>query len=156
MHIRLLAVGERQPAWVDEAFDRYAARLPREWRFRCESIATARRSRGGKADKARRDEGARLLSRIDRAEQAVLLDERGKQMSSRSFADRLAGWQTDGRDLTFVIGGPDGFSDEVRKRADFTWSLSSLTMPHGLVRVLFIEQLYRAWSLHSGHPYHRD
>jgi 23S rRNA (pseudouridine1915-N3)-methyltransferase len=156
MHIRLLAVGDRQPAWVDEAFDRYAARLPREWRFRCESVATARRGRGDKAERACRDEGSRLLARIDRSEQAVLLDERGKQMTSRAFAKRLAGWQADGRDLCFVIGGPDGFSDEVRKRADFTWSLSSLTMPHGLVRVLFAEQLYRAWSLHSGHPYHRD
>ncbi len=156
MHIRLLAVGDRQPVWVDDAFDRYAARLPRTWRFRCESIATARRNKGDNSDRARRQEGTHLLARIGQAERAVLLDEQGKQMTSRTFAKRLAGWQADGRDVCFVIGGPDGFSDEVRKRADFTWSLSSLTMPHGLVRVLFVEQLYRAWSLHSGHPYHRD
>ncbi len=156
MHIRLLAVGDRQPAWVDEAFDRFASRLPRAWRFRCESIETARRSKGGGADRACREEGARLLNRIDPAEQAVLLDERGRQLSSRSFAKRLADWQAGGRDLCFVIGGPDGFCDEVRRRADFTWSLSALTMPHGLVRVLLVEQLYRAWSLHAGHPYHRD
>jgi 23S rRNA (pseudouridine1915-N3)-methyltransferase len=156
MHIRLLAVGDRQPAWVDDAFGRYAGRLPREWRFRLETIPTAARRKNDKSDRARVEEGAQLLLKINASEQVVLLDERGKQLSTKTFAARLSEWQADGRDLTFIIGGPDGVSDDCRQRADFTWSLSSLTLPHGLARVLFAEQLYRAWSLQSGHPYHRE
>jgi len=85
----------------------------------------------------------------------VPLDEKGRQPNSPDLAERLSAWQADGRDLCFVIGGPDGVSDSCRGRADFVWSLSNLTLPHGLARVLFAEQLYRAWSLLSGHPYHR-
>ena len=77
-------------------------------------------------------------------------------MTSRGLGDRLQSWQTDGRNLAFIIGGPDGVGDAINRRADFTWSLSYLTLPHGLARILFAEQLYRAWSLASGHPYHRD
>ena len=77
-------------------------------------------------------------------------------MTTRTFADKLSDWQAEGRNLCFIIGGPDGVSDGCRQRADFTWSLSSLTLPHGMARVLFVEQLYRAWSLQSGHPYHRE
>ena len=156
MHIRLLAVGDRQPAWVDDAFGRYAGRLPREWRFHLASSATVKRGKNDKSHRARRDEGTQLLAKIDTAERVVLLDERGKQMSTRAFAEKLVDWQVDGRDLCFIIGGPDGVSDDCRQRADFTWSLSSLTLPHGMARVLFVEQLYRAWSLQTGHPYHRE
>lgn len=156
MHIRLLAVGGRQPAWVDEAFATYAGRLPREWKFRIDTIATARRNRNDTAQKATQAEGEKLLAKLGDAERVVLLDERGKQVGSEALAARLADWQGDGRDLCFVIGGPDGVSDACRQRADFTWSLSQLTLPHGLARVLFVEQLYRAWSLLTGHPYHRN
>ena len=86
----------------------------------------------------------------------MLLDERGKQPTSRDLAGQLAAWQADGRDLCFIIGGPDGVSDNCRARAGFVWSLSNLTLPHGLARVIFVEQMYRAWSLLSGHPYHRS
>jgi len=84
-----------------------------------------------------------------------LLDEHGKQLSSKSLAARLADWQLDGRNICFIIGGPDGVSSAVKERANFTWSMSQLTLPHGLARVLFAEQMYRAWSLQTGHPYHR-
>jgi 23S rRNA (pseudouridine1915-N3)-methyltransferase len=156
MHVRLIAVGDRQPAWVDEAFAMYSARFPREWRFRVDAIGTARRGRSDKPDAARDDEGRRILARVEAAERVVLLDEQGNRPTSREFAGRLADWQTDGRDLCFVIGGPDGVSAACRERADFVWSLSALTLPHGLARVLFAEQLYRAWTLLTGHPYHRD
>ena len=156
MHIRLLAVGDRQPAWVDDAFDNYARRLPREWKFRIDRIATARRSKNSTASNAMNIEADALLARINSAEQVVLLDERGSQLSSESLARRLGDWQSDGRDLSFVIGGPDGVAEACRQRANFIWSLSKLTLPHGLARVLFAEQLYRAWSLQTGHPYHRE
>jgi 23S rRNA (pseudouridine1915-N3)-methyltransferase len=101
-------------------------------------------------------EGDQILAKIDADEQFVLLDERGKQLTSPALATRLADWQADGRDLCFVIGGPDGVPAACRERANAIWSLSDLTLPHGIARVLFAEQMYRAWSLQVGHPYHRE
>lgn len=155
MHIRLLAVGDRQPSWVDEAFGNYSGRLPREWKFRLDVIPTVRRSKNDKSLQAMEAEGELILGKLGQAEQVVLLDEHGKQLSSKALAGKISDWQSDGRDLCFVIGGPDGVADACKRRADFTWSLSQLTLPHGLARVLFAEQLYRAHSLHTGHPYHR-
>ena len=97
-----------------------------------------------------------MLAKIKPAEQLVVLDERGKQFSSRELSGKLDDWQLTGADLVFVIGGPDGVSADILKRANLKWSLSKLTLPHGLARVLFAEQLYRGWSLQTGHPYHRD
>jgi 23S rRNA (pseudouridine1915-N3)-methyltransferase len=155
VHIRLLAVGDRQPAWVDEAFREYSGRFPPHWKFRLDVIATARRGKAGDAQRAVETEGEALLSRLQPEEQVVLLDEKGKQPTSEELARKLSGWQSDGRDVCFIIGGPDGVSDGCRQRAGFVWSLSNLTLPHGLARVTFAEALYRAWSLLSGHPYHR-
>ena len=156
MHIRLIAVGDRQPGWVDDAVKIYTARFPREWQFKIEQVATARRSKNNKSEQAMEAESAQILSRIRKTEQVILLDERGKQMTSQQLAGKLGDWQSDGRDLCFVIGGPDGVAPSCRERADSSWSLSQLTLPHGLARVLFAEQMYRAWSLQTGHPYHRD
>ena len=156
MHIRLLAVGDRQPLWVDDAFGAYAGRFPREWKFRLDVIPTVRRQKNDKTLKAREAEGELILGKLNDGERLVLLDERGRQLDSKGLAGRLADWQADGRDVCFVIGGPDGVSDACRQRADFTWSLSKLTLPHGLARVLLAEQLYRAHSLQTGHPYHRE
>ena len=156
MHIRLLAVGDRQPSWVDEAFGKYTERFPREWKFRLDTIPTVRRSKNDKSRQAMESEGELILAKLSAGGQVVLLDERGKQLTSKSLASRLSEWQSDGRDLCFIIGGPDGVSLAVRQRADTMWSLSQLTLPHGLARALLSEQLYRAWSLQTGHPYHRD
>ena len=156
MHIRLLAVGDRQPSWVDSAFEFYARRLPKQWQFRVDVIATGTRSKNSSAASAKAAEGKKALARIKPMEFVVVLDERGRDYSSEELAARLADWQLDGRDLTFVIGGPDGVSGECLERADLRWSLSRMTLPHGLARVLFAEQLYRAWTLSTGHPYHRS
>jgi len=156
MHIRLLVVGDRQPSWVDLAFDDYAGRLPRQWRFRLQCLAGRRRGKGGNPLQAVEAEGQQLLKLISPAEFVVLLDERGQQAGSQALAGRLADWLAAGKDLTFVIGGPDGVSNACRQRADYCWSLSKLTLPHGLARVLVAEQLYRAWSISEGHPYHRE
>jgi 23S rRNA (pseudouridine1915-N3)-methyltransferase len=156
VHIRLLAVGDRQPTWVDDAFGIYTERFPREWKFRLDTIATVRRNKSDKSRQAMEAEGELITAKLNQTEQVVLLDERGKQLTSKSLASKLSDWQSDGRDLCFVIGGPDGVSDSVRQRADMMWSLSQLTLPHGMARALLSEQLYRAWSLQTGHPYHRD
>ncbi len=155
MHIRLLAVGDRQPAWVDDAFGGYVGRLPREWGFQLDTIKTARRKKNETPRQAIAQEGEAISARLTPNEQVVLLDEEGTELGSQALAARLANWQSDGRDLSFIIGGPDGVDEACRRRADFVWSLSKLTLPHGLARVLFAEQLYRAWSLQAGHPYHR-
>jgi 23S rRNA (pseudouridine1915-N3)-methyltransferase len=154
VHFRILAVGDRQPAWVDDAVKNYATRLPPAWRFRVDVLPTAKRKRGDRSARPREEEGAAILDRT-RDEFLVLLDERGQGLSSADLAAKLTDWQQDGRDIALVIGGPDGVSNAVRQRADYTWSLSALTLPHGLARILCVEQLYRAWSMNAGHPYHR-
>lgn len=156
MHIRLLAVGDRQPAWVDQAFDDYKGRLPKQWKFRLQGIATGHRGKSSGAKSAIESEGRNLLAQFRSAEMVILLDERGKQYSSIELSRLLGDWQSSGRDICFVIGGPDGVSDDCQARADVCWSLSRLTLPHGLARVLFVEQLYRASSIAKGHPYHRE
>jgi 23S rRNA (pseudouridine1915-N3)-methyltransferase len=155
VHIRLLAVGDRQPSWVDDAVGIYTERFPREWKFQLDIIPTVRRSKNDKSRQAMQAEGELIAAKLGSTEQVVLLDERGKQLSSKSLAAKLTDWQSDGRDLCFIIGGPDGVSDAVRQRANMMWSLSQLTLPHGMARALLSEQLYRAWSLQTGHPYHR-
>lgn len=155
MHIRLIAVGDRQPSWVDAAFDSYAKRLPRHWQFHLDLIASAPRSRKSGGNEAKEAEGRKVLGRIKTPERVVVLDENGSEFSSPELAARLQDWQGDGRDLAFVVGGPDGLSGACMSRAELRWSMSRLTLPHGLARVLFAEQLYRAWCLSTGHPYHR-
>lgn len=154
MHIRVIAVGDRQPRWVDAAWQDYAGRLPRAWQFTLRALATEKRPRGGPGD-ARQAEGVSILADVKDGERMIALDERGRQASSVELSRWLSGWQADGRDVCLVIGGPDGLSDDCRARADATWSLSKLTLPHGLARVVMVEQLYRAASILSGHPYHR-
>lgn len=140
---------------MDDAFGTYTERFPREWKFRLDILPTVRRKKNDKSRQAMETEGDQILGKLGTSEQVVLLDERGKQFSSKALARKVSDWQSDGRDLCFVIGGPDGVSESVRQRADMSWSLSQLTLPHGLARVLFAEQLYRVHSLQTGHPYHR-
>lgn len=155
MHIRLIVVGDRQPSWADEAVGTYVGRLPKQWQFRLDIVAAARRGRDGETVRAVETEGRGVLQLVRAAEQVVVLDERGTELTSIGLAEKLCAWQRAGRDLAFVIGGPDGVSQALTARADFRWSLSRLTLPHALARVVLAEQLYRAWTVSTGHPYHR-
>ena len=156
MHARLIAVGDKQPSWVDSAFADYAGRLPRQWKFRLDCLSAGQRGKNSSARAAIAAEGRNVLDNVRPSDFVVLLDERGSALSSRELSEKLSSWQSAGRDLCFLIGGPDGVSADCQSRANFRWSLSHMTLPHGLARVMFAEQLYRAYTLTQGHPYHRD
>ncbi|HEU4627803.1 MAG TPA: 23S rRNA (pseudouridine(1915)-N(3))-methyltransferase RlmH [Steroidobacteraceae bacterium] len=143
------------PSWVREAVEDYLKRFGAALRVSLVEIEAGPRS-GSSTHRAIEIEGERLLAALRKDEYVVALDERGTEMTTSALAQWLAARMRDGRDLALLIGGPDGFAPEVRARADFTWALSKLTFPHALVRVVLVEQLYRAHSLLSNHPYHRE
>ncbi|MEC9358853.1 MAG: 23S rRNA (pseudouridine(1915)-N(3))-methyltransferase RlmH [Pseudomonadota bacterium] len=155
MRIRLIAVGTRMPAWVETAYADYAGRLPRELRLELMEIPVATRGKNPDIARLKQQEGERMLKLVSERDRVIALDERGQGWSSEELAQRLARWQQDGLDVDLLVGGPDGLADGCLQRAESRWSLSPLTLPHALVRVLLAEQLYRAWSLLANHPYHR-
>jgi 23S rRNA (pseudouridine1915-N3)-methyltransferase len=156
MRWRVIAVGTRMPRWVDETFADYSRRLGSKLELTLDEIPVASRTGGRAAPAAKRAESERLLARLRAGEFVAALDERGKELSTRELASWMAGRQREGRDVAFLIGGPDGFAEAVRERCDFSWSLSRLTLPHALVRVVLAEQIYRAHTVLTGHPYHRE
>ena len=149
-------MGTRPPAWVREAYADYTRRLGSRLKLALVEIEPGPRSAGQSPRKAVEAEARKLMTALRPDEWVVSLDERGTQMSTRELADWLAGRMQEGRDLAFLIGGPDGFAAEVLARSDVFLSLSRLTLPHALVRVVLAEQLYRAVSILTHHPYHRD
>ena len=155
MKLRLIAVGTRMPAWVQEGYSEYATRMPRECRLELVEIAVAPRGKNADLGRLRHAEGEKMQKAIPRDTPVIAFDERGELLSSTQWAGALGKWLQDGRDVALLIGGPDGFAPALLERADRRWSLSKLTLPHGLARVLVAEQLYRAWSLLHNHPYHR-
>ncbi|MBL8725386.1 MAG: 23S rRNA (pseudouridine(1915)-N(3))-methyltransferase RlmH [Planctomycetes bacterium] len=155
MKVRLLVVSHRPPSWVAEGATEYERRLPREWKFELVELKPGARTAGQPAAKVQADEAVRLRAALPKGACLVALDERGEGWSTAQLAERLRRWQQQGRDLAFVVGGADGLDPELVRSADQRWSLSALTLPHGLVRVVVVEQLYRAASLLAGHPYHR-
>lgn len=156
MQIHLIAVGTRMPAWVTAGYDEYAKRLPRECALKLVEIPPGKRGRNVDVKRILRDEGERMLAALPKDCSVIALEVGGKPWSTPQLADQLRGWLAGGRDVALLVGGPEGLDAACRARADQTWSLSALTLPHPLVRVLLAEQLYRAWSITVGHPYHRD
>lgn len=158
MELTIAAVGTRLEPWLNDAFEDYRRRLPPHLKLRLQEVPLARRtarSRPTGAGAAIEDEGQRLLRHVRPDSHALLLDERGRQLDSVGVAKELGRWLEREPHVAFLVGGPDGVSQACRERADASWSLSRLTLPHGLVRVLLAEQLYRAWTILQGHPYHR-
>ena len=155
MRVRLIAVGTRMPKWVKAGIAEYEPRLPREWRFELVEIPVAARGNNADVERLKRAEGEKMMRAIPEGAQVIALDEYGDALSSVEWARAVQDWQRHGRDVALLIGGPDGLAPECLKRAQRRWSLSKLTLPHGLVRVFVLEQLYRAWSLTTNHPYHR-
>lgn len=155
MRIHLIAVGQRMPDWVTTAYQDFARRLPGEYRINLVELAAGKRGKNADLARAIADEGKRMLEALPRDCLVIALDEHGHNWSSKDLAAQLSGWSQGGRDVALLVGGADGLAPEVKQRADITWSLSKLTLPHALVRVVLAEQLYRAWSLMNNHPYHR-
>lgn len=155
MRITLFAVGQRMPAWISEGFGDYIRRLKARLPVELVEIPAVRRS-SGDVDRARAEEGRRLLAVLRPQQHVVALDEHGRQRTSLELSKWLGQRMQSGSDLCFLVGGADGFAPEVLARAQERWSLSSLTLPHALVRVVFAEQIYRAVTLLDGHPYHRE
>jgi 23S rRNA (pseudouridine1915-N3)-methyltransferase len=156
MRIRLLAAGTRMPAWIDAGYQAYATRLPHECRLELREIPLGRRGRGADLKKAIATEGDRMLSALAPSERIIALEVAGRPLDTPQLSRHLDEWMQDGRDIAMLVGGPDGLAPVCLQRAEFRWSLSPLTLPHGLVRIVVAEQLYRAFSLLRGHPYHRD
>lgn len=155
MKIKLIAVGTRMPGWVDEAVEEYVRRLPGDFSLQVRAVPMARRGRNADAGKARQQESDSLLGQVDDRDTVVVLDVEGQRHTTDSLALRMAGQQQRGSDLALLVGGPDGLDARCLQRADERWSLSDLTLPHPLVRVVLAEQLYRVWTVLQGHPYHR-
>lgn len=155
MRIHLVSVGRRMPPWVDAGFSEYAKRLPPECALHLVEVEPPRRVKGGAPEQARLEEGGRILRSIPKGAGVTALDLSGCPWSTEELAQQLRGWMAEGRDRALLVGGADGLASACLGRADQRWSLSRLTFPHPLVRLLVAEQIYRAWSLLKGHPYHR-
>jgi len=144
------------PAWIAEGWSEYARRLPPEIRLELAEIKPEERHSGRTVQKAMALEGEKLLAAVPAGGTLIALDERGRALTTAGLSVMLAGWMREGSHPVFAIGGADGHDEAVRQKADKLVALSGLTLPHGLVRVLLAEQLYRAWSILANHPYHRE
>ncbi len=156
MRITILAVGHRAPGWIQEGFNEYAKRMPPEARVELVEVKPEERGAGRSTEKAKAAEGERILAALPQGATLLALDERGKAVTTQGLSVMLSEWLRDGSHPAFVIGGADGLADGVKERAAKLISLSALTLPHALVRVVLAEQLYRAWSILARHPYHRE
>jgi 23S rRNA (pseudouridine1915-N3)-methyltransferase len=155
MRISVVAVGTRMPVWVGQGITEYTKRLPRELKPVWREIPLAKRAKDVATESVSAAEGECILKAIPSGERVIALDVKGQRLSTQTLAQQLAAWQMSGDNYSILIGGPDGLSDGCLARADLCWSLSDLTLPHPLVRVLLVEQLYRAWTITVNHPYHR-
>lgn len=155
MRIHLIAVGTRMPAWVVEAYQDYASRFQRDCTLKLIEVSAGKRTKSADLERIRAEEGERMLAVVPRSCRVVALDVKGKPWSTLQLSNQLQSWMQSGLDVALLVGGPEGLSNECLQRADQHWSLSALTLPHPMVRVIVSEQLFRAWSILNNHPYHR-
>lgn len=155
MRLRLICVGQKMPDWVSAGFTDYARRMPPELPLELVEIPVAHRGKNADIPRLMQRESDAILAAAGARDRVVALEVGGRPWSTETLASQLESWQQDGRDVSFLVGGPDGLAENCRQRADQQWSLSPLTLPHPLVRIVLAEQLYRAWSITRNHPYHR-
>lgn len=155
MEIRLIAIGNRMPQWINSAFDTYAKRLPPDYQLKLIEIAAEKRHKTSVIKPLLQKEGKALLAARAPNDYCIALDRHGKAFDTETFSQQLNDWHNHSQNISLLIGGPEGLSDECLNTANAVWSLSKLTLPHPLVRIIMAEQIYRAWSILSHHPYHR-
>ena len=155
MQLIIAAVGHKMPAWIETGFQEYAKRMPPECKLVLKEIKPIDRASNKNAEAVMAQERTRIEAVLPKGGRIIALDERGQDLTTMQMSQLLTQWQQQGGDVTFVIGGADGLDADLKKNADMLIRISSLTLPHGLVRVLLAEQLYRAWSITQNHPYHR-
>ena len=156
MKLWLVTVGHKMPDWITAGFNEYAKRMPREAKIELLEIKPEPRTTGKNVAQLMEAEAQRILAALPQGALRIALDERGVAWTTRQLADRMQQWMGEGRDVAFIIGGADGLHESVKKGAQQLLALSAMTLPHGMVRVLLAEQLYRAYSLLHNHPYHRE
>lgn len=156
MRITIVAIGKRMPDWINAGVQEYTKRLQHEIDTRLVEISAEKRHKSSTTDNIRNREAQRIKAAIPDRSLCIALDEKGKQLNTKQLADRLGNWIDDNQDVAFIIGGADGLDPSLLNQTGEVWSLSNFTLPHALVRVFLTEQLYRAWTLLKGHPYHRD
>jgi 23S rRNA (pseudouridine1915-N3)-methyltransferase len=152
----LVAVGQRQPAWADAAYEDFEKRFPPELRLTLKAVKAEPRSGGRTAEQMMQAEAQRIEAALPRGVRRVVLDEHGSRVTTLQLAERLRAWMGEGRDVAILIGGPDGLAEPLKQTSDERLRLSDLTLPHAFARVLLAEALYRAWTVMVGHPYHRE
>ncbi|MGY6773500.1 23S rRNA (pseudouridine(1915)-N(3))-methyltransferase RlmH [Gallibacterium sp. ZY190522] len=156
MKLQLIAVGTKMPTWVNEGFIEYQRRFPKDLPLELIEIPAGKRGKNADIKRILEKEGEAMLAACPKNSLIVTLDIPGKTWTTPQLAQQLESWKQDGRDVCLLIGGPEGLSPECKQAAERSWSLSALTMPHPLVRIVVAESLYRAWSLTTNHPYHRE
>ncbi len=155
MLIRLLAIGTKMPSWVEEGYKDYAKRFPSSCQLELVEIPAAKRTKNSVIERLIEEEGDKLLAAIKPGNQVIALDVKGQMWNTEQLAAQIKNWQSGRRNVDLLIGGPDGMSNRCLQKAEMKWSLSPLTLPHPLVRIILAEQLYRANSILQNHPYHR-
>jgi 23S rRNA (pseudouridine1915-N3)-methyltransferase len=156
MVIHFIVVGQKMPKWVQTGYDEYAKRLPKSCQLKLVELPMAQRGKSQSVDKLKAEEAKRIQAAIPKGALVVALDEHGAQPTTLKLAKKLEDWLAGGQDVALIVGGPDGLSETVLQQAQWKWSLSNLTLPHPLVRIVVAEQIYRAWSVIQNHPYHRE
>ena len=155
MRIHLLAIGTKMPGWVNTGTAEYAGRMPPQCQLLIREITAEKRTKNSDLNRIRQSEGEKLLAAIPDGNLVITLDVKGKPWSTEQLSQQLDAWMMSGRDVSLLVGGPEGLSSACLQRAEQSWSLSPLTFPHPLVRIVVAEQLFRAWSILTNHPYHR-
>lgn len=156
MKIHVVTVGLRMPDWVIQGWQEYAKRLPSDCSLNLIEVKPEPRNQGKTTAQIMQAEGKRILNSIPSNSFTIALDERGQDISTKKLNQNLEDWRASGNDVAFIIGGPDGLDEEIKRSANQRWRLSSMTMPHPLVRIILAEQIYRAWAIMTNHPYHRE
>lgn len=155
MIIQIIAVGKGMPDWVETGYAEYANRMPSDYRVQLTSIPAEKRTKNADIQKITQVEEAKIKSAINKGSHCIALDRTGKTLCTKTLAKQLQTWHDNQQSICFIIGGPEGLSDAFLQSADTIWSLSAMTLPHPLVRIVLAEQIYRAWSITVNHPYHR-